>query len=75
MDIIPQPVRGVVIHQKELVNYRLIDSYMLENLYLECTSLLIGGKEHPLYRRILLKISLGVACISTCMTKIIISQL
>ena len=51
MNSIPKPVIGVVMHQRVLGNNRLIDIYVLENLCLECTFFLVGGKGHPYCRR------------------------
>ena len=75
MNIVPKPVRGVVIYQRLLANNRLINVYLLNNLSLECTFILFGGEERPLYRRNLFKIGPVVVFISTCRTNIIISQL
>ena len=58
-----------------LANNRLIDIYILDNIFLECTFLLAGGEEHPIYRKSLFKTDSTVTFISTCRTNIIISQL
>ena len=75
MTIITKPVRGILIHQRVLANNQLINNYVIENLYLEYTFLFTSGKERQLFRKILIKIGLVVAFISTCRTYIIISQL
>ena len=56
MNIIPKPVRGVMMHQRVLGNNRMIDVYILDNLCLECTFLLSVEKNIHFKRRVCSKL-------------------